>query len=130
MTNKGNILVADDVDDVRDLVVESLNLLFPGYEIEQFSNGNLIKRRLEQELETPGGVKLLVTDNDMKIGPTGSELIANYAKRVNFPIILNYGGIEEIGKEAIRNGAYGYLLKPFIITSFGEIVGGALGKSK
>jgi len=123
--NKGTILIADDNDLVRDTLQTFVETLFPDYAPVVFENGDSLASRLEKELVNPSDVKLLITDNDMP-GKTGSELIANYANQLSFPIILHYAGRRDIGEEAIKNGAYAYLSKPVKLDFFEEIIGKAL----
>ncbi|MAG79272.1 hypothetical protein CMI40_02750 [Candidatus Pacearchaeota archaeon] len=49
-------------------------------------------------------------------GPLGSEIIKKFSRHPEFediPFILLYAGDVGIGKEAVENGAFGYLIKPF-----------------
>jgi len=125
--NKGTILVADDKDSPREVVEDFLEALFPGYNLESFKDGTSVQRKLESELINPSDVKLLITDNEMP-GIEGSEIARQYAKKVGFPIILVYGGLKNIGQEAVQDGAYGYLIKPAKLSKFRTLVSSALGE--
>lgn len=77
---------------------------------EVFSSGEALESRLKAgNLE---GVVLAVVDNQMFPGPTGVEIIRRYARNVQFPFILNYGGDNSIGEQAVADGAVGYFKKP------------------
>lgn len=121
------ILIADDDESVRGVVKYFLEAGFSEYTIEEFEDGKNLQNRLERELVSPTGVKLLITDNDMGEGPTGSEIIKKYADKPNIsPIILYYGGVDNIGESAVQNGAFGYLKKPSKFAQFKLVVGEAL----
>ena len=126
--NKGTILIADDEEGCREVIKNFFDSGFPGYSIEEFNDGNLLKNRLEKELQNPNDVKLLITDNQMP-GITGGELINEYARKIKFPVILHYSGSLYIGEEAVRNGAYDYLRKPCAFDNFIKIVKRALDKN-
>ena len=127
MENKMNkkILLADDTEILRDFQRTILKK-FPGYEIEEFEDGSSLKSRLEGKVED---VSLVVTDNEMP-GVNGSEIISEYAKKSKFPFVLVYGGGEEIGEQAIKNGAFRYLMKPFEMGQYVELIREALKLSK
>ena len=125
--NKGIILVADDDEHVREFLRYFLETDFPDYSIEEYKNGDTLKNRLE-DVVGKDNVKLLITDNDMKSGLTGIKLIREYSARVNFPIVLHYGGPDTIGKEAVESGAFGYLRKPCHFEELNNLVRAALGE--
>ena len=127
MTNdqRRKIIVADDEKIMRRFVGVVIEQKFPEFEVEFFEDGSSLESRLNQGVEN---IRLVITDNTMP-GVKGSELIKKYATREEFRrihFILYYGGDESIGEQAIRNGAFRYLLKPSPLTEFSEAVGQAL----
>lgn len=121
------ILFADDDANVRVVVSSILELDFSDYRAEFFKNGFFLDERLEYNLN---GVRVVITDNEMP-GMCGLEIIQKYANDIRFkekiPFILCYGGDEAVGQEAIRNGAFGYILKPYSISDFSDTLKRALG---
>ena len=102
------ILIADDESTIRKLNSMIVEREFPDYNIELFEDGKELDERLNQNLEE---VCLIVTDNQMP-GMYGLEIIEKYARKLkNIPFVLYYGGDEEIGKDAVKNGAYDYVMK-------------------
>jgi CheY-like chemotaxis protein len=107
------IILADDDPVTRNLCKAIINDSFPNYEIETLPSGISLVERLERDLS---GVRLVLADNSMPPGPTGSEIIKRYAGDARFkdiPFILTTAGEEEIGIKAVKNGAFAYFLKPF-----------------
>ena len=107
----------------------SQKLYFPEYKPEFFVDGSLLQNRLEGLVSNQGDVKLVITDNSIP-GITGSELIAKYAKKFSFPFILHYAGLEDIGTEAVKNGAAGYMIKPATYLQFKYWIEKALEHNK
>lgn len=102
------ILVADDEKMVRFYSEHRLKNTFPDYNIECFEDGKSLDERLSQSLK---GVHAVITDNQMP-GMEGSEIIKKYATNLeDITFILYYGGDDKIGKEAVRDGACGYISK-------------------
>lgn len=129
--NEGTILIADDRSPIREYVKGYLEAVFFDYKVEEYENGKALEERLKQEISNPGKVKLLITDNEMPPGRTGSELIRDYSVDLRFPVIMHYGGERSIGQEAVKNGAFDYLIKglPNNFNQFVEVVGRALNSS-
>jgi len=125
MEKKRTILHADDEKMIRELVSTYLHTSFPDYDLELHENGTSFQGRLEGLVLNPGNVELAITDREMP-GINGDWLIEQYARRLQFPIILVYGGEESIGKKAIKDGAFGYLLKPFRFQEFSDLIQKAL----
>ena len=108
---KHKILHADDQENLRRVFKMLLKYDFPEFEIESFENGSSLEERLNGDLE---GVKLVVTDNDMHPGISGSKVIMDYAQRPGFthlPFILFYGGDASVGELAKQHGAFAYVMK-------------------
>ena len=128
--NKGIILVADDDPSLIKTTEMLIDMGFPGFKIEPFEDGTSLEERLNQDVSD---VRLVITDNTMP-GPNGSEIIKSYAGRLEqIPFILHYSPMEippgAIGEEAVRNGAFGYLIKTGEIDPFLDLVGRALDSS-
>jgi DNA-binding NtrC family response regulator len=101
------ILVADDDDAVRDVITTLLSR--EGYSVASFSDGLEAISRLSIE-----DVHLVVTDLMMP-GANGIEVL-KYAVRSNpdiAVIILTAYGTLDTTLEAIKEGAFNYLTKPF-----------------
>ena len=126
MTDEENkILIADDDGMQRDLHHSLFEFRFPEFDLEFFAEGSSLENRLNTNLND---VRLVITDNHMP-GITGSEIIQKYAKKLEFskiPFILCYGGEEIIGKKAVENGAFGYIIKGGDIDLYFEIIKKAL----
>lgn len=123
------IILADDDSNLLSMQETVLKMKFPEYELESFRDGNLLNRRLNETLEN---INLIITDNEMP-GISGSGIIEKYARDGKFrkiPFILCYGGAEEIGKKAVENGAYNYILKPFGIREYANVIEKALKRKQ
>ncbi len=126
MTNeKEKILIADDEEQLR--VIESMIFgdAFPQFEVESFSDGTSLEKRLTEDI---GNVRLVVTDNNMP-GITGSEIIEKYAKRPEYAglkFILAYAGDDKIGKRAVENGAFSFIQKPADLDTYLDVARKAL----
>jgi len=120
------ILIADDDKTVRKMMSMVLDEGFPNYGIESFEDGTSLNERLKQgSLEN---VCMVITDNQMP-GIDGLEIIREHTPRLpKIPFILHYGGDEEIGKEAVRSGAYASVLKPINLKKFYLIIHDALSE--
>jgi DNA-binding NtrC family response regulator len=125
--SKGTILIADDEEVNRNFYHTVIGNTFPDYETETFVEGDSLKGRLERSVER---ISLVFTDNEMP-GTSGGRIIKEYSRRAGFekiPFILCYGGPAEIGEEAVRDGAFGYLLKPTSISDILGMINKALGR--
>jgi DNA-binding NtrC family response regulator len=114
---RNKIIIADDESSIRKIVGIMIGQSIPGFEIEFFEDGTSLENKLNDGI---ANVRLVITDNHMP-GVSGSELIRRYApqlKERKIPMILYYGGEETIGREAVRNGAFAYLLKPCDLSTF------------
>ena len=115
-------MFADDDEIVRKLQQRIFQTKFPEYALEQFEDGTSLKNCLEGEV---GDVALVVTDNEM-LGISGTEIIRQYARVKSFPFILVYGGEMKIGEQAVKDGAFGFLQKPFQPDKYRDMVNMAL----
>ena len=124
---KNKIIIADDSKDQRDLHKYFVPDEFLGFDLEFFEDGTSLEKRLNGNTDN---VRLVITDDKMP-GITGSEIIKKYATRLKFreiPFILYYRGDEEIGKEAVENGAFGYSLKTGDIENYLRTINRALNR--
>jgi len=104
------ILYAEDNQAVRKCVEEILKTEFSDYDIETHNDGISLSRRLNEDVSD---IALVVTDNQMP-GYSGYKIIKDYARRENLkeiPFVLFYGDDERLGKQAVEDGAFGYVLK-------------------
>ena len=123
---KKNLLYAEDNPDLRELFLTYSEKYLPEVEVvEVCKDGFSLEKRLQKGLEE---IDLVLTDNQMP-GSDGSDIIKKYARLPNFdkiPFILYYGGFEEIGKQAVRDGAFAYFKKPGHYPELIELVKKAL----
>ena len=97
--NKGTILIADDDPYVLFMNQRKIDEHFPGFFVQTFEDGISLERRLNEDV---GDVRLVITDNQMP-GPDGSDIIRNYARKLEqIPFVLFYGGKESLGKSLIQ----------------------------
>jgi len=116
------ILLAEDDDEMRELLARVL--ADEGYAVATVRDGHEAVRRLDD-----GRFDLLLSDVRMP-GPDGLDLLRRaIADRLHQPVILMtaFGSIET-AVEAMREGAYYYLAKPFDIDDLLEVVGGAAAR--
>ncbi len=115
-----NILVVDDEDSQRRIIFDVLKEA--EYEVEQASGVREANRRIEK-----GDLDLIITDLRMEDG-SGMDVLAE-AKRLapetEVVVMTAYGSIES-AVEAMRQGAYDYLTKPFDRDALVACVGKAL----
>ncbi len=116
------ILVAEDDDEMRELILRVL--ADEGYAVVVARDGNEAMSLLE------GGAFDLVLSDVRMPGSDGMDVLRRaIARRLHQPIILMtaFGSIET-AVEAMREGAYYYLAKPFDLDDLLEIVGGAAAR--
>ncbi len=104
---KAKILVVDDDAVARDLLADALKK--EGHDVEVFSNGaDAIARGMK------GGVDLVLTD--IRMGTVDGLTVLREFKRVSadtsIVLLTSFGSLEG-AIEAIKQGAYDYLAKPF-----------------
>ena len=119
------ILFAEDEKLLRDIFSRIVQKEFPNYEFESFSDGTSLESKLNNGIEN---VVLVLTDNIIP-GISGSEIIKKYASRPEFkriPFVLCYGGDESIGEKAVEDGAFCYVLKPYLPSDIKEVVRASL----
>jgi len=106
LTNSARVLVVDDDPQQREMLAGFLDDV--GHSVRPCATGEEALARLAQ-----GGVDLVLTDLKMP-GLTGLELLKRAKAlnpRVDFILLTAHGTIE-IAVEAIRAGAYDFIVKP------------------
>lgn len=124
-SSKNTFVLADDDGMMRKVVRSVISEEFPSFEVELFENGTSLEGKLNDGL---ANVKLVILDDNMP-GIRGSELIKLYAPKLKerkIPMILHYGGDERIGEQAVKDGAFAYLLKPAGVLLLPETIAAAL----
>jgi DNA-binding NtrC family response regulator len=127
---KEKIIYADDDNSIRALYKIFHKSKFPNYESEVYDRGDVLEKRLKELVVENNSVKLIALDNNMLLGKTGAKLIKEYSSKLKIPMVLVYGGSEEIGKNAIKNGAYTFVIKPFYIEDLFNLIEETLNSSK
>lgn len=101
------VLIVDDEPYIRELIQHCLEL--EGYDCTTAAHAEAALAALGE-----GGFELLVSDIHMP-GMTGMELLAVVRQRQPDLAVLMVTGVDDrtVGIQALRLGAYGYLIKPF-----------------
>jgi YesN/AraC family two-component response regulator len=123
LTNKGKILIVDDEDGIRELLVSEFSKL--GYKTISAGNGEDALVKLSTE-------KVQVVITDMKMPKLGGidVLKAVKAKSPESEIIIITGHATiENALSAMRNGAYDFVQKPFNIDELVALVEKAMEKN-
>ena len=122
---KRNIVVIDDDREMRELLKDFFT--GRGYHVPDFPTARDALARFESPASDLDSIELIISDINMP-GITGLEF-AEKMKRINsrIPIILitAFGSIET-AIEAIRKGAYDYVVKPFKLDELSVTVDRAL----
>jgi DNA-binding NtrC family response regulator len=123
MDASGKVLIVDDDSGFLKLVVAALST--NGY--ETFTAQNEADARAIAEKES---IDLVVTDYKLH-NSNGIDLIRVFRQAYpHCPIILTTGyGSDEVAIQAIKEGAYDYLLKPFTLPELFEMVHNAIETS-
>ncbi len=105
--SKGNILVVDDAQDIRELLVMVLE--GAGYQVTQAENGAALNRALSQPQPDVVLLDVKLPDAD------GLDLIPQIKKRWTDTevMVLSGHGTITMAVEAGKRGAYNFLSKPF-----------------
>ena len=129
LNNKNNmakIFLADDNPSNLQVAGRIFGNLFNTYDLEFFKSGEVLEGRLKKEITNSNkDIAVVVLDNQMPPGKSGLELIEEYKKEKKFqevPFILCYGGEESIGKKAVEKGAFAYLIKPYTVQQFVDVL--------
>jgi DNA-binding NtrC family response regulator len=118
------ILVADDDPDIRDILNDTLNSL--GFRVSTAANGQECLDRLERE-----GSELLLLDIEMP-NKTGLEVLKEIRQRaidVTVIMITAYGTIER-AVQAMKQGAFDFITKPFELDHVAVVVEKALERER
>jgi DNA-binding NtrC family response regulator len=104
------LLIAEDEANLRLVLQKELQRL--GYRVHVAPDGEAALRKLEES-----NVDVLLCDINMPV-MDGMELLRRVQERPNPPevIMLTGQGTVETAVEAMKNGAYDYLTKPYIIS--------------
>lgn len=101
-----NVLIVDDEKSMRDLA--SRTLKEAGYTVATASNGD------EALKLVPGDFEIVLTDLDMPGSLTGVDLTKRVREKTTIDVIIMTGFPDlSTAIEAVREGAYDYLVKPF-----------------
>jgi len=117
------ILIVDDAREIRTILVDYLR--DQGYDAQGAGDG---KEALKRHGDAP--FDLIVTDLNMP-GMTGIELIKELATDGNtteFIIITGYASLDT-AIEAVKAGAFDYIVKPFRIEELGVVIKNAQDKA-
>lgn len=123
------ILYAEDNRELRESILAWFERRLPEANLEVFETGDSLDKRLQQG---PNGIDLVLTDNNMP-GSNGGRIIKKYAREKGYeqiPFILYYGDSPEIGEQAVREGAFAYLIKEGDIFELIQLVKSALKLNK
>ena len=118
------ILVVDDEKSMRDFL--SIVLKREGYYVSTAEDGEIARQSLEKEI-----FDLVITDMKMPRG-NGIELlkVVKELSKETVVLVITAFASTETAIEAMRQGAYDYLTKPFQIEEVKHIIRNALEKRK
>ncbi|MEH6404560.1 MAG: sigma-54 dependent transcriptional regulator [Sneathiella sp.] len=124
MKNDIQVFLVDDEEHIRLATTQTLEIA--GYTVENFSDGRQVLPHLTDDW--PGVVITDVRMQDMD----GLELMQQILKLdAEIPVVLISGhGDISMAVEAIRNGAYDFIEKPFASETITEVVRRALEKRR
>src|SRR5262245_47154 len=123
-TLSGSILVADDDADIRDILSETLNSL--GCRVITAANGQQCLDKVDKE-----GPELMFLDIEMP-GKNGLDVLKELKQRGNnvaVIMITAYGTIER-AVQAMREGAFDFITKPFDLDHIAMVVERALERER
>src|SRR5512132_1108795 len=123
-TLSGTILVADDDGDIRDILSETLNSL--GYRVITAANGQECLDKVDKE-----GPELVLLDIEMPV-KNGLEVLKELRQRgrdTTAIMITAYGTIER-AVQAMREGAFDFVTKPFDLDHIAIVVEKALERER
>jgi DNA-binding NtrC family response regulator len=124
-TGKARILVADDEKDIRDLLQDFLSAR--GYDVSTFPSATPALKALRE------GAQVDVVISDLKMAEMdGMEFLKKIkVERPNLPVILATGFASvDTAIEAMKNGAYHYVVKPFKLGELEVILERALERQE
>jgi response regulator RpfG family c-di-GMP phosphodiesterase len=117
-----SILVVDDEPSVCEMVREGLADM--GYDCQAVSDPHAAREMIDKSV-----IDLLISDIAMP-GMTGLELLAHARHQAPHCKVILVTGVSSQGflAEALEQGAFDYLEKPFAMDRLAEMVAGALGQ--
>lgn len=127
MAKKIKVLVVDDAAFTRDLIKKGVRSQFPGFTVQEATNGREAQRHLGD-----GGYDLVLCDWEMpEMG--GDELLAwmrneEATAKTPFVMVTSRGEKEHVVK-AVELGVTNYLVKPFTTEKLTDVVTRALTKA-
>lgn len=118
-THRAQILITDDEKEIRDVLVEYLS---PHYDCQTASSAEQALSLLDDR-----NFDLVISDITMG-GMTGLQLIPHVGARSPHTLVILISGAQvmENAIEALRAGAFDYLMKPFDLRQVGAVVRRAL----
>ncbi|MGH1486036.1 MAG: sigma-54-dependent transcriptional regulator [Cellvibrionaceae bacterium] len=124
MSDQAKVLIVDDDDDLRHALIQSLQLA--GYEVSDYANGQGVLSHINRDL-----YGVLVTDIRMP-NIDGMQLLSKVLEiDPAMPTILITGhGDISTAVDAMRNGAYDFIEKPFAGERLASAVSRALEKRR
>jgi FixJ family two-component response regulator len=124
LNNKGKVLVVDDEDGIRELLVSELSRL--GYKTISAVNGEDALYKLSAE-------KVQVIITDMKMPKLGGidllKLVKSKSPESETIIITGHATVED-ALSAMKNGAYDFVQKPFNVDELVALVEKAMEKNE
>jgi len=123
-TLSGTILVADDDGDIRDILSETLNSL--GSRVITAANGQECLDKVDKE-----GPELVLLDIEMPV-KNGLEVLKELRHRgrgTTAIMITAYGTVER-AVQAMKEGAFDFITKPFDLDHIGLVVEKALDRER
>ena len=121
---RGSILVVDDDADIRDILSETLNSL--GSRVITAANGQECLDKVDREVP-----ELVLLDIEMPV-KNGLDVLKELRKRRNETTVIMitaYGTIER-AVQAMKEGAFDFITKPFDLDHIGLVVEKALERER
>ncbi|MHB9155407.1 MAG: response regulator [Endomicrobiales bacterium] len=122
--SKARILVVDDEQGIRDMLRSELSAM--GYSVETAPNGENALEKIEQS-------KFDIVISDIKMpkfdGLQVLEAVKKTSPETEVIMITGYATVEN-SVQAMKNGAYDFLQKPFNLEELGALIEKALEKSE
>jgi DNA-binding NtrC family response regulator len=119
------ILICDDEDEIRKVLLEFLEIR--GYVLSSAKNGLEALERLQQD----PSIQMVLLDVSMPV-MAGMDALKEIMNRDPHPSVIMLSGIadREIARQAIKVGAFDYILKPFDFAAIESSVNACLSYSE
>lgn len=106
--NRIKVLICDDEDEIRTVLSEFLK--GRGYAVSTVKNG----REAVEHVESNPGIQILLLDVSMPV-MGGMEALSQIMSREPHPNVIMMTAVadREIARQAMKTGAFDYILKPF-----------------